>query len=144
MNYLIDVNLWVALTVSNHVHHELALAWFDDVPLRSSAFCRVTQMGLLRLLTNATVMGPGALTAAAAWEIYDALLADDRVFFSPEPEGLEGRWRRFLSDQPSSAGRWTDHYLAGFAAAAGMTLVTFDRRFRQLPDLRVLVLAASD
>lgn len=143
MSYLIDVNLWVALTVKNHVHHEPALAWFNEAPLRSSAFCRVTQMGLLRMLTNTAVMGPAALTMTAAWEIYDVLLADDRIFFSPEPEGLERQWRRFSSDQPSSAGRWTDHYLAGFAAAARMTLVTFDRRFRQFPGLGVVVLADS-
>ena len=48
-----DVNVWVALTYQGHVHHSAARGWF--VSLHADArlfFCRVTQLGLLRLLTT--------------------------------------------------------------------------------------------
>lgn len=36
---------------------------------------------------------------------------------------------------------WTDAYLAAYARAGGLTVVTFDRGFRQFPDLSCELLA---
>jgi hypothetical protein len=53
-----DINLWVALTYEGHVHHAVAAAWFGKLPPDATfAFCRFTQLGLLRLLTTKAVMG---------------------------------------------------------------------------------------
>lgn len=57
MNYLADVNVWIALAAAGHVHHSIALAWFEEPQTSQILFCRITQMGLLRLLTNRKVMG---------------------------------------------------------------------------------------
>jgi predicted nucleic acid-binding protein len=53
-----DVNIWIALAAEDHVHHVPARDWFAAQPAASVAFCRITQMGLLRLLTNSTSGGP--------------------------------------------------------------------------------------
>ena len=52
-----DVNVWIALAAEGHIHHVPAREWFAAQPDASVAFCRITQMGLLRLLTNPNVMG---------------------------------------------------------------------------------------
>ena len=56
MIYLPDVNVWVALAVDGHPHHAIAKRWFERLGQESLLFCRVTEMGLLRLLTNEHVM----------------------------------------------------------------------------------------
>ena len=53
---LVDVGVWLAAVWGRHVHYPVASDWFnrqaDDL-----VFCRVTQMGLLRLLSNPAIMG---------------------------------------------------------------------------------------
>lgn len=60
---------------------------------RSLAFCRVTQVGLLRFLTNRHALGADALSAERAWKLLDALANDDRVGLFDEPPDMEMRWR---------------------------------------------------
>jgi uncharacterized protein len=137
MNYLIDVNVWVALALAGHVHHAAARAWFEDPDPQNSEsthllFCRVTQKGFLRLLTNAKVMGENVLTSAGAWRYYDALCEDDRVRFAPEPAHVENLWREATLRHSGGSSFWTDAYLGAFAATSGLTIVTLDRAFRQV------------
>lgn len=80
-----DVNLWLALAFEAHVHHTAAKAWFD--PLSEAdrcAFCRMTQQGFLRLVTNPKAFGDEAVTLPEAWRLYDAFLADPRISFAEE------------------------------------------------------------
>lgn len=90
-------------------------------------FCRITQLGFLRLLTSEAVMGKEVLSQLEAWAAYNRWLRDDRVSFLAEPEGLEDTFRA-MSRLPHPAPKdWADSYLAAFASAANLTLVTFDR-----------------
>jgi predicted nucleic acid-binding protein len=61
-----DVNIWIALAAEGHVHHVPARE-FTSQPDGSVAFCRITQMGLLRLLTNSNVMGRAPRTIGHAY-----------------------------------------------------------------------------
>jgi hypothetical protein len=45
MTCLPDVNVWLALTVAEHVHHAAATQWFETLEREQIAFCRVTQTG---------------------------------------------------------------------------------------------------
>ena len=56
MTYLPDVNVWIALAVSGQVHHRTASVWLEEAGDEIITFCRVTQLGFLRLLTNQRVM----------------------------------------------------------------------------------------
>jgi uncharacterized protein len=51
-----DVNVWLALTHSRHAQHTNTARWFGSLTDEKLVFCRLTQIGLLRLLTNHTVM----------------------------------------------------------------------------------------
>jgi toxin-antitoxin system PIN domain toxin len=126
MTYLADVNFWLALAVDNHVHHATAAEWIRNYPEDYLAFCRMTQNGLLRLLTNPHVMGSDVLTAARAWEAYDTLCENRSVLFADEPVGVERTWRSHTRHSRKVPNFWTDAYLAAFTTAAGFTLVTFD------------------
>jgi toxin-antitoxin system PIN domain toxin len=133
---LCDSNVWLALALSKHVHHAAVRRWFDGVDERASVlFCRATQQTLLRLLTNASVLGAYGnppLTNRQAWSAYGALLADERIaFHAEEPPDLEAHWTRFALRQTASPKLWMDAYLAAFALAAGCRLVTTDAAFEQ-------------
>jgi len=88
-----DVNVWIALAAEGHVHHVAARDWFAAQPAASVAFCRITQMGLLRLLTNSSVMGRGPRTIVQAWDTFAQLRADRRSVFAIEPDGVESACR---------------------------------------------------
>ncbi len=139
-NYLADVNVWIALASVGHVHHVSARNWFEDQETALIGFCRVTQAGFLRLLNNERVMGPNVLSAPEAWRVYDAFYRDSRIKLLPEPPGLEPQWRAATRHYRAAPNFWTDAYLAAFAAAAGLTLVTFDRAFARHPAAAVCLL----
>ena len=84
MIYLPDVNIWIALTSNHHVHHQIATEWLQGVDHDTVAFCRVSELGFLRLLTNAHVMGKDVVSPAQAWGVYDECRTDDRVVFLTE------------------------------------------------------------
>ena len=141
MSCLIDVNVWFALAVRNHAHHARVNNWFDAVSAHSAAFCRVTQAGFLRLLTNSAAMKGNALSTKQAWSTYQALRDDERVYFATEPSGIEPLWVEYTTRVWPFPSRWTDCYLAAFARRADITLITFDAGFLQAPGLRSEVLS---
>jgi hypothetical protein len=113
---LADGNLLVALTVVDHVHHEVALDWFEhtDVGL---ATCPITEGTLLRFLIRE---GQGARDAAA---VLEALRAQAWHRFWPDDIPYEG---------PQLAGvighrQVTDAYLVALARHHGGRLATLDR-----------------
>jgi hypothetical protein len=120
------VNLWLALSVPEHVHSAPALRWWKETEDRI-AFCRLTQLGLLRLLTTAAVMGGKPLVAAEAWSAYHRFHEDDRVFFAAEPAGVDRHFQQVTEGYLSSPKIWADAWLLAFARTAGGALVTFDR-----------------
>ncbi len=143
--HLCDANVWLALALSRHVHHDVARSWLGTISEPASVvFCRVTQQSLLRLLTNPAVLAPYGnrpLTNSAAWDVYDAFAADGRIALrTDEPEGLEPRWRALARRDRASPKLWMDAYLAAFAMSDGCRMVTTDAAFGQFEGLDLLVL----
>ncbi len=123
-----DVNVWLALAHEIHPHHGSATVWGES--LGSDAvvyFCRFTQLGLLRLLTNQAAMGRDVLSQTQAWRAYDAFLANPGNRMMEEPHGIDSLFRQYTDRDEASTKQWADGYLAAFAMAAGIQLVTFDR-----------------
>lgn len=141
---LADVNVWLATLVQQHPHHESALGWWRRQVLPDGhevLFCRVTQLGLLRLLSNATVMGASRRTPRQAWRDYDRLVAQGPVGYLAEPPHVARILRGHTLDEDASASLWTDAYLAAFAQAAEVSLATFDRGFSRFSGLRLHLLS---
>jgi len=123
-----DINVWLAMASSAHVHHLQAKVWYES--LRDDEdliFCRITQLGLLRLLTTAGVMGNRVKTQRQAWEIYDEFLFAGNARLMPEPRLLDERFRQAANLNLASPKDWADSYLAAFSREAAVTLVTFDK-----------------
>jgi hypothetical protein len=125
-----DVNIWLALSVVDHAHSGAAWKWVESLPPEDRlAFSRLTQLGLLRLLTNAAVTGTHPLSLREAWAVYDGWLKDPRVEFYPEPRNVDAEFREALEPLAAKpASKWVgDCWLLAFAAGAGAELVTFDK-----------------
>lgn len=138
---LLDVNVWLAAAWARHQHHSLVKAWIDQ-EADELGFCRVTQMALLRLVTNPAVTGRDVLSRRQAWDLVEELMSDARVRFLSEPAGLVPLWVTFSKRDDRNHLLWTDDYLAAFAQAVGAELVTMDRACHaRYPAVRVLVLS---
>ncbi len=124
---LVDANIWLAIAVDGHIHHAAATSWFDAQAERACAFCRITQLALLRHLTNAKIMGTANVqTQIEAWRAFEALAADPRVVFLDEPPGIAVVFKSLTQLPRPAHKRWTDAFLAAFAMSLGMEVVTLD------------------
>jgi toxin-antitoxin system PIN domain toxin len=140
MTYLPDVNVWIALAAERHTHHAVARHWFSDLQDETIAFCRLTQLGFLRLLTNKHVMQEEVMRPDEAWQAYRVLRSDRRIAYFAEPKDLPETWQAFTAGPLSSPNLWTDAYLCAFANAARCTLVTFDAKIPTRDDVICLLL----
>jgi hypothetical protein len=123
-----DVNVWVALHHEKHLHHPKAMGWFNGLgPEQVLVFCRQTQLGLFRLLTTAAVMGDEVITQRKCWAIFEDWMAGGRAVEQAEPAGIESAFRARTQAEAPAPKAWMDAFLAAFAEAGGLTLVTFDR-----------------
>lgn len=123
-----DVNVWIALAAERHVPHPRARLWFRELHDVRAAFCRITQLGFLRLLTNPHVMKEEVLTPDEAWRTYQSFRDNPLVGFIREPESMPEMWNAFMPQQPKSPNMWTDAFLCAIAASWDATLVSFDGR----------------
>jgi uncharacterized protein len=126
---LLDASVWLPLSAPDHVHHARARRYWDEEAADELAFCRVTALALLRLLTNRRVLGDAALDGAAAWEALSTWLAVPRVTLLGEPAGVDDWLARWTHTRDLRGGDWTDAYLAALAAASGSRIVAFDADF---------------
>ena len=142
MTYLLDVNVWIALAAERHALHRSARHWFSNlISDEKLVFCRLTQLGFLRLLTNKHVMQEEIMEPDAAWDAYRALRLDRRIGYLAEPAELLEAWQAFTQGILSSPNLWTDAYLCAFSQAARLTLVTFDAKIPARTGMTCFVLS---
>lgn len=147
-----DINVWLALAVQEHPHHAAAKSYWEGVQRdmhttpatapQKIYFCRITMLGLVRLLCQPKVVGEGALALPAAWAVYQGFRALPMIDLLAEPPDVDTHIETLLATQGALPHRlWTDAYLAALAQNSGMRLVTFDRDFERfnLPRCTVLL-----
>ena len=141
---LCDVNVLLALATDRHTSHPAAVRWLDGVPVGGAMICRIAQTGLLRLLNNPAVMREDVLDTDACWDLWHELLEDERIrFTSTEPRGLDAMFERFTRGRSCTPRLWTDAYLAAYAQASSLVLVTCDRGFHQFDGLTCHVIESD-
>jgi len=144
MPALLDVNVLFALNYSHHEHHVAAVSWSEGIASESDlVVCRIAQLGLLRLLNNPAIMGFNVQNGTKIWRLWDDLLSDRRFRYAEEPETLDDHFRVLTGAFSAHPKRWQDAYLAAFALASDIELVTFDAGFRSFPGLRHRILASE-
>src|SRR5438874_6025526 len=92
-----DVNVWLALATDAHVHHKRARRSWETEAADALVFCRITQLSLLRHLTNPQVMGEGSLRPAGAWSKYREFAALPEIEFYGEASEIDEWLQRFIS-----------------------------------------------
>ena len=122
---LLDVNVLVALFDPDHVHHEVAHDWFADQGRRSWSTCPLTEVGFIRVLSNAAYGASVARPADLAERLRRFCRSGGHEFWSDEVSLLDGS----LFDLSRLGGhrQVADVYLLGLAHKRGGRLATFDR-----------------
>ena len=74
-----EVNVLLMLAVAEHPSRDATMDWLATVSEDLVVFCRITQIGLCRLLINVSVMNGRPLTASQAWKVSDTVATDRRL-----------------------------------------------------------------
>jgi toxin-antitoxin system PIN domain toxin len=131
---LFDTNIWIAAVFTTHPCHGLTQqALQSATPLEPAVFCRATQQSFLRLLSTPVIQktyGAEGLTNRDALVALDALQALPQCSQRDETPGVLALWRTLATRNTASPKIWMDAYLAAFALAGGLRLVTLDGDFR--------------
>ncbi len=142
--FLPDVNVWLALAFPAHAHHAQALAAYRRAtPEHPACFCRSTQQGFLRLASTAAfqrscnIVG---LTNQDALRALEQFMRAPSVAYREEPVGLVPIWHRLAALPTASPKIWMDAYLAAFAMAGELEVVTLDQAFSQFAGTSVTIL----
>ncbi len=128
--HLPDVNVLLALVWPRHEGHASAHGWFAKSGQQAWATNALTQLGVLRLLTNPAVT-QGAVSATTALGILSEATSHAGHDFWPldreVPTALKPMAGRVRGHQ-----QWTDAVLLGQAIERRGVLVTFDSGVKQL------------
>ncbi len=133
-----DLNVWLALADPDHEHHPRARHYWDGESANAIAFCRVTMLGLLRLLTNPKVMAGHPFTAPEAWAAYEAFASLPEIRFLEESAAAEEQFTRWTKTPDFPAHRWTDAWIAALAHSAQARAISFDADFSTFDGLPFL------
>ena len=135
-----DVNVWLALSDTRHAQHAAAREYWNKQRATQVVFCRVTMLGLLRISSNAKAMHGQQFSNAEAWAIYQTYRGMPDCELRPDPPHLETAFAALTLDASLPHRLWTDAYLAAFAIAGAIRLVSFDGDFQRFPGLDLLQL----
>jgi toxin-antitoxin system PIN domain toxin len=133
-----DLNVWLALTASQHPHHAQALTYWEQQASSRVLFCTVTALGLVRLLSQPKLMGAAVLGSAEASALLQEFRREPGVAMAaPEHDGWD-LFHAMLTTLELPARHHTDAYLAALAISNGWRLVSFDRAFERFQGLNWL------
>jgi toxin-antitoxin system PIN domain toxin len=130
-----DLNVWLALAWSSHPHHAAALAYWERQAAPRVLFCGVTALGLIRLITQAKVMGEARLSASEASALQRRLADQPGVSLMREEEAAWSLLHVLLTGHSLASRDITDAWLAALALSQGLRLVSFDAGFGRFDGL---------
>ena len=120
--YLLDVNVLLALSLDNHMHHLAATEWFDEADFEW-ATTPLTEAGFIRLSTNSRMSGM-TISPAQALQAMRELRKEPGYLFVVDDTSLADP---LIDLEPLVGTRQvTDFHLVNLAARKGMRLATFD------------------
>jgi toxin-antitoxin system PIN domain toxin len=127
MAFLLDLNLLIALVNEDHIHHSIAMEWFDTPKLKW-ALCPFTEAGLLRFLTHPNMRNLPMDEAAA---VLSSLRGEPGYHYLP----VTADWHQTTA--PFAArlhghNQITDAFLLGIAIQEKVILATFDKAILHL------------
>jgi toxin-antitoxin system PIN domain toxin len=128
---LADVNVAFPILYQNHFHHQIAWEWWKEREDASVGYCLLTKLGVLRLLTNSTVMKGMPLETDETLDAWEQFTRDPRtVEVEYTGQVHELLVKELTRNRKPTPNLWTDAWLAALARSSRITLTTFDRGFQ--------------
>lgn len=127
---LIDINVLLALTWPNHLHHAASRHWFKNACPQGWATCPFTESGFIRLSSNPKVFAD-AVSPRQALKILQSLKNRGSYEFWPSSISLTD-WPQEMMQRLTGYRQVTDLYLICLALSKKGSLVTFDRKLQEL------------
>jgi predicted nucleic acid-binding protein len=84
-------------------------------------------------------MADRVLSHAAAWRVYDEWVENGQAIYMEEPPAVESVFRSLSQSDQAAPKDWGDSYIAAFAEASRVLLVTFDRALQRKTSSSVLL-----
>lgn len=141
MRFIADANVLLPLLTEGHAHAVPAAEWWEACDDGDVGLSLLVRMALLRLLSNARVMGSSILRPAAAWNVVQSLIDDPRIESIDQlPQQHHALWYGNVARREPTPDLWTDAWLAALAQAHDCEMVTFDRGFRSFSKLKLRLL----
>lgn len=121
--YLLDVNLLIALSWPQHVHHHRAHAWFAAEGRHRWATTPLTETGFVRISSKSALI-PWAVPVAEAVAALAVMRASPGHSFLPDGSSLADP--RIETGGLATTNQVTDLHLVNLAAESGAVLATLD------------------
>jgi predicted nucleic acid-binding protein len=120
MIHLLDVNALVALGFINHEFHDRLASWVQSQTSPNLASCSITELGFVRVLTQAPAYG-FAVTQARTLLLRLKEARSSRLTFIPDEHDVS-----HLPAWVRAPKQITDGHLSKLATANGAVLATLD------------------
>lgn len=122
MTFLLDVNALVALGFLQHEFHARTVGWLRAARLPQLATCSITELGFVRVLSQAAAYGFTVVQARAALLHFKKGSARPLVFITDAHDVSHlPAWVKYPK-------QITDGHLAALAKANGAVLATLDEK----------------
>lgn len=125
-----DVSVLVALMDKLHVHHRVAIEWFNVAKVSGWVTCPLTTSGALRIISRP--QQPQGMTLVEARQLLRMLIeanATNHTFWTDRVSLLDER--EFDFGKLTGYRQLTDLHLLGLALQNGGTLITLDGGMQQ-------------
>ena len=141
MQCIADANVLLPILTEGHAHRQPAIDWWESCEDDTVGLSLPVRMAILRLLSNARVMGSGTLRPVQAWSAVQRLIDDPRIVEVEQlPAAHAKHWYDNVARREPTPDLWTDAWLAALAQANDCEMVTFDRGFRSFSKLKLRLL----
>jgi uncharacterized protein len=130
-HWLLDVNVLVARFWERHVFHQKVRNWFDMHAHEGWATCPITQLGLMRTLSNPAFDENAPRPAEAMHWIAKTLSEDPNHRFWADELAVSDACQESIL-RLHGFRQFTDAYLLGLALHRKCRFVTLDRRILSL------------
>jgi hypothetical protein len=127
---LLDLNVLIALTEPDHIHHGKTQKWFDSSSNQSLGICPLTEAGFVRITTS-TSFQPAPHSLEQAIGILQVLKGHVAYSYWEIRESWVSLTAPF-SARISGHQQITDAYLLGLAIKESGALVTFDKAIKYM------------
>lgn len=127
--YLLDVNVLIALSWPEHMHHERAQRWFGKHRAKGWATCPLAEAGFVRIVSNPAFSSRSVSVLQAIDALADSLKHDAHQFWADSislPEAV-----LFFPEAIKGHQQVTDAYLVALAIHKKGKLATLDRRIEK-------------